>query len=109
MPSRLNIAENENIILVLATFKEVTWQISRLIDDIFVFNCRWFKVVNYVVCIDFQKQFTVFVMGLRHTYREKVMTFRRVIDVHRIEVTQKQQYWDNALMVGTDRYANYTI
>ena len=97
-------------ILVMVTLDEAMWQISRLIENIFIIYSCWIVDCSRLLtsCIDFQNQFTVFVMGLRHTYREKVMTFRRVIDVHRIEVTQKQQYWDNALMVGTDRYVNYT-
>ena len=42
----------------------------------------------------------MFVVGLRKTYKEKVQTFRHVIDVHQVELCQKQQYWDNALKVG---------
>ena len=56
-------------------------------------------VLYFLCCV--QKQFTVFVVGLRKTYKEKVQTFRHVIDVHQVELSQKQQYWDNALKVGT--------
>ncbi len=30
----------------------------------------------------------------------KVKTFRQVIEVHRLELNQKQQYWDEALVVS---------
>ena len=58
----------------------------------------------YCLCC-VQKQFTVFVVGLRKTYKEKVQTFRHVIDVHQVELSQKQQYWDNALKVGTSLFS----
>ena len=46
-----------------------------------------------------QDQFQVFVGGLRGTYGGKVSTFRHVIQVHQLELQQKQQYWDEALLV----------
>ena len=30
----------------------------------------------------------------------KVKTFRQVIEVHRLELNQKQQYWDEALVLS---------
>ena len=48
----------------------------------------------------FQAQFNAFVLGLRFQYGNKVKTFRQVIEVHRIELNRKQDYWDEALAVS---------
>ena len=42
----------------------------------------------------------MFVLSLRGQYSNKVKTFRQVIEVHRLELNQKQQYWDEALVVS---------
>ncbi|KAI0243233.1 hypothetical protein LSAT2_022049 [Lamellibrachia satsuma] len=78
-------------------------RIAKITDDMKRMKLRHIIIVNDIeknygdIEEETQKQFTVFVVGLRKTYKEKVHTFRHVIDVHRVELNQKQQYWDNAL------------
>ena len=52
------------------------------------------------MCVCVQRQFNLFVLNLRQQYGSKVKTFRQVIEVHRLELQQKQQYWDEALAVS---------
>ena len=59
-------------------------------------------VVKYAVS-SLQSQFNNFVLTLRGGYSNKVETFRQVIEVHRLELAQKQQYWDEALQSLTDK------
>ena len=49
--------------------------------------------------IFFQDQFNVFVLGLRTQYKDKVVTFRQVIEVHRKELDSHKSYWEQTLMV----------
>ena len=56
------------------------------------------SVHKFFLC-HFQAQFNMFVISLREQYGTKVKTFRQVIEVHRLELQQKDQYWDEALIV----------
>ena len=60
-------------------------------------NYKRFKIYYSNV---FQAQFNAFVLSLRAQYSNKVKTFRQVIELHRLELNQKQQYWDEALVVS---------
>ncbi|KAK3096468.1 hypothetical protein FSP39_000498 [Pinctada imbricata] len=42
-------------------------------------------------------QFNIFVLSLRKDYKDKVSTFRQVIDVHRAELDSKETYWNEML------------
>ncbi len=75
--------QNDELPLVSIVF--LTFQ------KLFIQNC----------CVVFQAQYNVFVFNLRDQYSKKVYTFRQVIEVHRIELQQKEQYWDEALAVST--------
>nr|XP_034326344.1 myosin-11 isoform X3 [Crassostrea gigas] len=44
-----------------------------------------------------QRQFNIFVINLRDTYKGKVTTFRQVIDIHRTELQSKESYWNEML------------
>ncbi|CAD5122523.1 DgyrCDS10943 [Dimorphilus gyrociliatus] len=44
-----------------------------------------------------QSHFNVFVLNLRQQYKSKVHTFQQIIEIHRIELKQKEQYWDEML------------
>lgn len=46
-----------------------------------------------------QRQFNIFVINLRDTYKGKVATFRQVIDIHRTELQSKESYWNEMLEV----------
>ena len=44
----------------------------------------------------------MFVGGLRIQYREKVKTFRHVIEIHRDDFGSKKTYWEETLQVSQD-------
>nr|KAG5697355.1 hypothetical protein BaRGS_004081 [Batillaria attramentaria] len=50
-----------------------------------------------------QVQFNGFVFMLRQQYTGKVATFRQVIELHRSELQQKEQYWTETLQSLTER------
>ncbi|KAK2146115.1 hypothetical protein LSH36_631g02036 [Paralvinella palmiformis] len=52
---------------------------------------------------DTQTHFNMFVVTLQQKYVQKVRTFRQVIEVHRIELNNKQQYWDEMLQSLSQR------
>ena len=69
-------------------------------------------VIKHLFVIDcIQRQFNIFVINLRETYKGKVATFRQVIDIHRTELQSKESYWNEMLEVSITnwRRENYVI
>lgn len=59
-----------------------------------------------------QRQFNIFVINLRDTYKGKVATFRQVIDIHRTELQSKESYWNEMLEVHykyLKRFLSYVL
>ncbi|XP_030832352.1 calmodulin-binding carboxy-terminal kinesin isoform X2 [Strongylocentrotus purpuratus] len=50
-----------------------------------------------------QDQFNGFVINLRSQYKDKVVTFRQVIEVHRKELGSHKSYWEQTLMSLSQR------
>ena len=46
-----------------------------------------------------QVQFNGFVLMLRQQYMGKVTTFRQVIELHRRELSRKEEYWNQTIQV----------
>jgi hypothetical protein len=51
------------------------------------------------VYFEFQSQFNTYVFFLRDQYSTKVKTFKQVIDVHRLDLQSKEEYWNEMLQV----------
>ncbi|XP_052100281.1 putative protein tag-278 isoform X1 [Mytilus californianus] len=50
-----------------------------------------------------QSQFNTYVFFLRDQYSNKVKTFKQVIDVHRMDLQNKEQYWNEMLQSLAER------
>ncbi|XP_064618815.1 myosin-9-like isoform X3 [Lineus longissimus] len=78
--------------------------IAKIMDDMKNMKLKHVSIVTEIegnfrgIEKETQNQFNSFVLNLRGQYSTKVKTFRDVIDVHRQEVNQKQQYWEETLM-----------
>ena len=49
---------------------------------------------------DSQGQFNQFVILIRDQYQSKISTFRQVIEVHRTDLENKENFWKNSYEVS---------
>ncbi|XP_072167094.1 uncharacterized protein [Diadema setosum] len=83
--------------------------IARVMEDMKKMKTNHIRIVheiqdNYRQIEDqTQDQFNVFVLSLRQQYKEKVVTFRQVIEVHRKELDSHKSYWEQTLLSLSQR------
>lgn len=69
------------------------------VDFMYLYTLSYKKTHVYSYNTWLQRQFNIFVINLRDTYKGKVATFRQVIDIHRTELQSKESYWNEMLEV----------
>ncbi|XP_064607876.1 myosin-10-like [Liolophura sinensis] len=83
--------------------------VARITNDMTNMKANHVKIVreietNYHLIEDeTQSQFNTFILLLRTEYTGKVNTFRQVIEAHRLELQQKEDYWNQTLKSLSDR------
>lgn len=83
--------------------------IAKIMDDMKNMKITHVRIVNdiqhqYKVIEDeTQSQFNTYVFFLRDQYSNKVKTFKQVIDVHRLDLQSKEEYWNEMLKSLAER------
>ncbi|XP_071794114.1 uncharacterized protein [Asterias amurensis] len=77
--------------------------LAKVMDDMKKMKYNHIRIVGQIedtykmIEDETQGQFNMFVGGLRIQYREKVKTFRHVIEIHRDDFGSKKTYWEETL------------
>ncbi|XP_041465181.1 myosin-10-like [Lytechinus variegatus] len=101
--SRMNPPQMEHEQQAYVPFIYARDCIARVMEDMKKMKGNHIRIVheiqdNYRQIEDqTQDQFNVFVINLRSQYKEKVVTFRQVIEVHRKELDSHKSYWEQTL------------
>lgn len=77
--------------------------IATIVEDMLSMKHAHVDIVNQIesnyrlIEDETQNQFNVFVLNLRKQFKNKVVTFRRVVEIHRKDLDQKQTYWTDSM------------
>ncbi|XP_060074621.1 myosin-1B-like [Ylistrum balloti] len=83
--------------------------IAKVVDDLKNMKHNHIRIVGDIqtqykeIEDETQSQFNIFVFALRDQYSNKVQTFKQVIDVHRVDLQNKEAYWNEMLASLAER------
>ncbi|OWF39036.1 myosin-1B-like [Mizuhopecten yessoensis] len=83
--------------------------IAKIVDDLKYMKHNHIRIVGDIqtqykeIEDETQSQFNLFVFALRTQYSGKVQTFKQVIDIHRVDLRQKEDYWNEMLASLAER------
>ncbi|XP_033749240.1 myosin-9-like [Pecten maximus] len=83
--------------------------IAKVVDDLQNMKHNHIRIVGDMqtqykeIEDETQSQFNIFVFTLRQQYSNKVHTFKQVIDIHRVDLQQKEAYWNEMLASLAER------
>ena len=72
----------------------------------------WLINTGLTVCLllfIFQQQFNMFVLCMRQDYQEKRKAFRQIMDVHKVELEDKERYWNEMLKVRPEEQIRWVF